>query len=231
MSEDVDARGLRNHVATYRRFYRRSPIHLPGPELSGPWLWLRKKLDGYLTVDPTGKRLELTTEESIAEYRARTDQSFAEAIEEFRQDGPEYYEAWFERIQAYPDWLSSRDARKARNHSVLASFIGIFVSHTGFYPTKISGFGLEFPTNSKTGLCMVLIVCIAYLTGAYNSMLRDYTIAASCLEIKHSVENKNKCYTNRWAKYIMAQQSEKSFYERRLPNALAFYAAISLLFQ
>ena len=229
MVENSAEKSLWNHVSKYRRFYRPSSMELPRPETIGPWLWLRRKLDKRLTVGPDGKHVPLNSANEFASYAALTEQAYDEAIHEFNRDGQEYFQAWLDRIQSYTEWMSSGDARRARSQSVIASFIGFFVSLTGLYPTRISSLGLDFNGTSKTGFCIFLIFIIAYLAGAYNSMLRDHLILRAALEIRHRIENRYKLYQNRWAKYITLQQVEKSFYERRLPNVLAFFSCVFLL--
>ena len=216
----------------YRRFWKTPHRPWPPLEQRGILRAIGRFLDRKLTISPPHKDnglknvIQLPPEEIATEQ----DKAYALAWREFA-DAPEgTVEAWLARKRLQTTWSDSDDYRKARRNSVLASFISILVTHTGLYPTKIAGLGVEFPPLSRPAFLAFLLAATWYLTASMNIYLRHYLIEDALLAIEHATQGKLQEFTNRWSRFIEAMYVEKALFDRRIPNTLCLYATLSLLY-
>jgi hypothetical protein len=165
-SADIEESIWRRAVK-FRRFYRMRPAPFSTSSLNRP---LIGALDRKLTADPeNGQQAPQHNMPERQELSARHKREYAIATREFSQDDPAIVAAWIARTKHRTLWLTSPEYQQAKRNCLLASFVGIFVSTTGLYPTKVSMIGVEFDNASRIGLCSTMIILILYLWASANT--------------------------------------------------------------
>jgi hypothetical protein len=213
-------------AARFVRYFdaRQEKFDMPG--MSRP---LREFLNRRLVLDPTtAAPIPQHTVAERQELEARHRREYALATREFMDDDPRVVAAWIERVKNKTAWLTSVEYQKAKRNSLIASFVGVFISSTGLYPTKISMMGVEFDAASRVGFCVALIMLVLYLWASANMLLRDTLVKDALLEIQHKRDSIFKIYDNRWSAYIFCQHAETAAFQRRLTTFIMFYACGSL---
>lgn len=234
--EEYDAAGTRageaKKLLAYRRFWRRSRYALPGVEDSGVTTKFRNWMDRKLMVTPSNQDAGIRSVKVGS--KATSDEvnglSFDQAELEFQAASTDEVEAWVKRKRLEATWQESEEYRRSRKNSVLASFVGILVTHTGLYPTKIPAIGVDFPALSKPAFLFVMLLIIWYLNFGMNALVRSYILERAFLEIEHAQKGVYRNFINRYTFHIWAVAGEKQFFDRRLPNMLCLYASVSILY-